>query len=313
MTIPTSDQTLQSVTSKKTVLKSLLKISYLLIGLIISACQFRDSNTINSFLEIDTAKIHYETTGEGEPLLFIHGGYLDLSMWDAQVDELTNAGFQVIRYSDIGHGKTISGNEKLFGHEIALRLIDKLEIDKINVVGLSWGAMIATDFSLEYPEKIERLILVSPGLHGWQQYFADSLAAENYNKRIEAQEQGDTLRFIEAFQKNWTDGPRRDASRVDPQVRKKIGSMILNNLQNHPEQSRSELQLPPAIERLQKINCPVLVVKGEHDVLDIHQITELLSDKIPDVQTVEIQGAGHTLTMEKPMEFNELIIKFISN
>lgn len=269
-----------------------------------------DRNIQNSVLDIGGAQIHYKVDGAGEAVLFLHGGYLDLSMWDCQTDDLVHAGYQVVRYSDIGHGKTESGEENIFGYKIANRLMDELGIEKIHVIGLSWGAMTAVDLAMAYPKKTERLILVSPGLNGWQ-YFADSLAAENHHEGTVALEQGDTLRFIEAFQKNWTDGPRRASSQVNAGVRKKIGSMILNNLRKHSGSSWSKLRSPSSIH-LEKINCPVLVVHGEHDVLDIHQIVDLLSEKIPEVQTVELKGVAHTLNMENPKEFNELIIEFLA-
>jgi pimeloyl-ACP methyl ester carboxylesterase len=65
------------------------------------------------------------------------------------------------------------------------------------------------------------------------------------------------------------------------------------------------------MERLKEISCPALVVVGEHDVLDIKKIVELLSKKIHNSQTYEIKGAAHTLNMEKPKEFNELVIEFL--
>ena len=287
-----------------------MKKIILFILIITIGCNPREKISINSTFVFNEASIHYKVDGDGEPVLFIHGGYLDLSMWDSQIDDLTKAGFQVIRYSDISHGKTESVKEEILGCEIAKRLIDELGIKKINLVGLSWGAMLAADYALTYPENIDRMILVSPGLNGWQ-YFVDSLAAQNAQEGYKALERGDTLSYAESFQRNWTDGPRREKSKVNAKVREKIGSMIRSNLRSHGGKNWSKLQSPPAIERLEEISCPTLLVVGEYDVLNIPLTADLLSKRIQNTQTYEMKSVEHTLNMENPKEFNRIVIEFL--
>jgi 3-oxoadipate enol-lactonase len=268
------------------------------------------SDSTEKRLSYEKANIHYRVSGEGEPVLLLHGGFLDLSMWDSQIDALIKAGFRVIRYSDIGHGKTESGTKQLLGCAIAKALLDTLGIQTINIVGLSWGARIAMDFALTYPEKMKRLVLVSPGLNGWN-WGLDTLAGKNNEAMFKAMNSNDTLMIVEAFQRNWTDGPRRDKTKVNAAVRQTIAAMITNNLRRHWGEQWSREQRPPSGERLEKITCPTLLVKGECDVLDIIAIVDLLSKKLPDSRTVEIKGVAHTLTMEKPEEFNKAAIDFL--
>ena len=85
-----------------------MKRIILFILVTIFACNPGKKLAIDSSFNVHKAKIHYKVNGDGEPVLFIHGGYLDLSMWDSQIEDLSKAGFQIIRYSDIGHGKTES-------------------------------------------------------------------------------------------------------------------------------------------------------------------------------------------------------------
>ena len=85
-----------------------MKRIILFILITIFACKPGEKSAIDSYLKVGNARIHYKVNGDGEPVLFIHGGYLDLSMWDSQIEDLSKAGFHVIRYSDIGHGKTES-------------------------------------------------------------------------------------------------------------------------------------------------------------------------------------------------------------
>jgi pimeloyl-ACP methyl ester carboxylesterase len=68
----------------------------------------------------------------------------------------------------------------------------------------------------------------------------------------------------------------------------------------------------PVIELLAGINYPVLIIIGEHDTQDFHNIGHLLNARIPDSKLRIINGAGHISNMEKPEEFNEIVEKFLS-
>jgi 3-oxoadipate enol-lactonase len=263
-----------------------------------------------TMLYYDSAKIHYEVRGQGEPLLLIHGGFLDLSMWDSQIDDLVKAGYQVIRYSDIGHGKTQQGNKEIVGCAIAKKLLDTLKVKKVTIVGLSWGAMEAMDFALTYPERMNRLVLVSPGLNGAKRGI-DSLVTKNTEEMFKAVQRGDTLMVAEEFMRSWAYGPRRDKSLVNEDVRNKIKAIILKNLHRHWGGQWATLQNPPAIERLAEIKSPTLLVLGEHDVLDINKNVEIISGKIPNSKIYNMKGVAHMLPMEKPVEFNTLLIKYL--
>ena len=88
-------------------------------------------------------ELYYEIEGEGEPVVFLHGLTFDLTMWDAQMDALTEH-YQVIRYDAVGHGRS-SGLEgdlpigAVRQWDYLRDVLDALEIDRAHVVGLSMG------------------------------------------------------------------------------------------------------------------------------------------------------------------------------
>ncbi|MEZ4884776.1 MAG: alpha/beta hydrolase [Chitinophagales bacterium] len=265
----------------------------------------------NGYIKFEDHQIYYETKGEGLPIIFLHGGYLHCGMWEQQMDFFAAKGFRAISYDDLGHGKTRDGTVKVFGHEVLLQILDSLNIQKAHLVGLSWGAMIAVDFCLQHPEKVEKMVLISSGLNGWE-YFQDSLAAMNNQLRQKAKEQADTTNFVELFMRNWTDGPSQKTDRLDSSLRNSIRQIMTKTVTAHWGKNWSSLvQNPPARLQLEQIKQPVLLVKGSLDALDIHQITDIYQKKLDNAYRFDIPNVAHTLTMEKPDLLNEVLLDFL--
>lgn len=116
-------------------------------------------------------KTHYEIEGKGEPVIFIHGGFVGSRMWRLQREYFKN-NYQVITYDIRGHGKT--GGSELKSYSVELfaadlkNLIEELKIAKAVICGLSLGGMIAQVFAVYYgdnPEEFNRVVesfLISP-------------------------------------------------------------------------------------------------------------------------------------------------------
>lgn len=69
---------------------------------------------------------------------------------------------------------------------------------------------------------------------------------------------------------------------------------------------------PPAIDRLDELQLPMLVVLGELDMPGIHEISEMLVEANPNAEMVTIPDVAHMVNMEKPEEFNELLLEYLS-
>ncbi|MDH3651852.1 MAG: alpha/beta hydrolase, partial [Saprospiraceae bacterium] len=133
----------------------------LLVSMLLAGCQ-TSIVRYSDYLLIDGHQIHYIVEGEGTPVLLMHGGYLDLRMWDQQVPALVDNGYQVIRFSDLGHGDSRSQGSSIQGRLIIDTLLTSLGIPSVHLIGLSWGAMLAVDYVLYNPKKVTSMVLVSP-------------------------------------------------------------------------------------------------------------------------------------------------------
>jgi pimeloyl-ACP methyl ester carboxylesterase len=115
-------------------------------------------------------------------------------------------------------------------------------------------------------------------------------------------------RVVELFQRSWTDGPRRAPEEVDADVREKVRMMSRNTVEHATEGRTMD---PPAIDRLAELTIPMLVVVGELDMPDIHEIADLLVAANPNARRIQIEGVAHMVNMENPEDFNRVVSAYL--
>jgi pimeloyl-ACP methyl ester carboxylesterase len=118
------------------------------------------------FVETNGTKLYYEMLGEGHPLVLLHGGYMDRRMWDDQFAVFAQS-YQVIRYDIRGFGKSALPQVPYADRQDLYNLLTFLGVSKVYLLGLSLGGEIALDFTLEYPDMVDALILVGSPVSGY--------------------------------------------------------------------------------------------------------------------------------------------------
>ncbi len=260
----------------------------------------------SGFAEFGQSKIYYEVAGEGEPtVILLHGGMLDCTMWDEQFALLAKS-HRVVRYDASAHGQSALPREAYWDHADLRGLMDHLGIDRAVLVGLSMGGRVAIDMALEEPQRVQAVVAASPGLGGYVFDSDDHL--NNRKAMIAGWKSGDFDAVVEAFQKEWTDGPTRAPEDVDPEVRERVRAMARNTVSSVME-GRS--LYPPAIDRLAELNLPMLVVVGGLDMPGIHEIANLLVEANPNAELVTIPGVAHMVNLEAPEEFDRVLLEFL--
>lgn len=261
------------------------------------------------FAEINGTRVHYEERGKGTAVVFIHAGINDLAMWDDQMEPFAQR-HRVVRYDVRGWGDTADPSMTYSDHDDLYGLLDHLGIAQAALVGCSGGGKIALDFTLVYPKRVSHLVLVGPGLGGYQ--FTMAGIGEQAAAMREAYQQGDKERAAELWTQIWVDGPTREPEMVETAVRARAYDMILRMF--HLPDGAGERQeiAPPAIERLSAIHAPTLIILGEHDTPDIHAIVVLLEKQIPNARLVRMADTAHMLNMEKPDAFNQNVLAFLN-
>ena len=242
-------------------------------------------------------------------MLLIHAGVADSRMWDQQFQTFAQH-YQVIRYDLRGFGQSSVPASPFANHKDTFALLEHLGIKQAHVIGISFGGLVALDFTLAFPEKVTALVLGAPDVSGRQSSSAD---IQRFAKEEEALlEQGDLEGATELNLRMWVDGPRRTPDQVDPTVRQRIYEMQYHAFTVPiPDEAEALPLEPPAITRLAEIHVPTLLIVGEYDIPDKHELVEQLALEIPEARQIVIPGAAHIVNLEQPAEFNRVVLEFL--
>jgi len=262
------------------------------------------------FLNTQGAPLYYEVAGTGHPLLLIHSGITDCRMWDDQFQTFAQQ-YQVIRYDLRGYGKSTVPAGKFANHEDVTALFEHLGIKQAHVIGISFGGLIALDFTLAHPDKVTSLVLGAPDVSGRESSSADvSRFAEEEEALLE---RGDLNSATNLNLRMWLDVPQRPPDQVNPTVRQRIYEMQYHAFTVPIPDEAEEISLePPANTRLAEIHVPTLLIVGEYDIPDKHEIIKQLAVEIPQAQQDVIHDAAHIVNMEQPAEFNSVVLDFLA-
>ena len=265
------------------------------------------------YITIADSKLYYETTGKGDAILFLHAGFMDRRMWEPQVNEFSKD-HQVIVCDMRGHGITVDGDSSYYMYEALRILLDSLHIKKAVIAGLSLGAVVATDFAIQYPQYTEKLILAGPGINKLETRFAqDTIMFRRYDSLKMAAENKDTVLAAEYFVRSWFDGPVRKPADTDTAARAKALKMAIATMKTHRLSYWTRFAEPPAVTMLNKIAANTLIIVGEKDNYRIFVNSDTLQAYIPHTSRIVIPGTAHMMNMEKPVEFNNAVRKFIAD
>lgn len=229
------------------------------------------------YIPVDNTEIYCRISGEGKPLILLHGNGEDSSIFEDQIEAFSQK-YQVIAIDTRGHGRSEHGQYPLSFTRLALDVVEVMDyfnVRKAAIVGFSDGGNIALYVALKYPEYVQSLIIVGANL------------------------ETDGMKKLPVFQVKLAYKMTKllgNVSRYFNQ-RKQIIDLMLKQLQLTPEQ-------------LQTIQAPVLVVAGDHDMIE-EDHTKLIAASLPNSQLKIIPDADHFLIMKKPDLFNRLVCSFL--
>jgi 3-oxoadipate enol-lactonase len=260
-------------------------------------------------IEVNDFNLSYDDVGEGRiPIIFLHGFPFDKSMWKEQCEFLKNT-YRLIACDIRGFGKSTDENTplnmSLFADDLIL-FMDKLEIDKAIICGLSMGGFITLNAAKRYPERFEALILCDT------QCIADT--PEVKEKRLKAiaeiEEEGVT-HFNEGFVKSVF---HEDSLQNKKELVANLRSVVFANSPHVITQGLLALAArTETCSILNKISIPTLIICGREDKVTPLKQSEFLKEHIEGSILKVIDNAGHVSNLEQPREFNEHIYDFLMN
>ncbi len=256
-------------------------------------------------------KMFYETYGKGEPVILVHGHTLDRRMWNAQIEALKDH-YWVITPDSRGYGLSadpVEGYQFTHADDI-IALMDSLHIDKAHVVGLSMGGYVAGDFLAMYPERLLSSVMVSGEIAfnspGPSTPKTAQEVAQEKKKRHALKLNETAYKKSRASSLVATGGSQRERMRED------ITAIVLDWGLWQVTHSTCRIYYGReawARFRANPPQVPFLVIYGNKEKPSTYRSP--LIKVAPHGKQVIVPDCGHMLNMERPEEFNAILLHWL--
>lgn len=279
------------------------------------------SESDSKFIEVNDLTVHYKEAGEGaQTFILLHGFGASVYSWREVMDDFSQKG-RVIAYDRPAFGLTErpmpeDWDENPYGMkanvELLRGLMDTLQIEKAVLVGNSAGGGVAVAFGLEYPERVESLILVDPGVGGgrgpqfpawalplmWtpQMRHIGPLMMRDYQESLP-----------KTILREWFNQDKLTAEVAQEPLK-------IFKIKNW-DRAFYELTFAPAYPELRpllpQLTVPVFIIAGQEDRLIRAFYFEAIAKEIPAAQLVLIPQCGHVPQEECPIEFMQAVGNYL--
>jgi len=276
----------------------------------------------DKFIFVRGYNLHYAEAGEGQPILLIPGAFSTYRHWNRIIPYLSEH-YKLLCLDYLGVGD--SDKPKFgFGYtieeqaDLIVKMLGALQIDKVHILGVSYGGAIALNLAARYPEKVDRIISVEgngikhqnipyrpmKGLLGWpvvgelsigviRSGIADRLVAKSVmGKAWEQMSEAEKREVVEIMAQN-----NKMASRVSWH----LISRTLETSRDFKDQAKT-------------IRTPVLYLYGRnsyyHGMAETN--AEFLKNYLPNVEIVCFNDGIHDLELQKPKEVAALVLEFLA-
>ena len=222
-------------------------------------------------------------------------------MWDPQWVAWPG-GRRVTRLDLRGFGRSPLPDGSFSHAGDVLAVLDDLGLERVALVGASFGGRVALDLAAAHPERVTGLVLAGAGLpdHEWSAEVEAFGEAED-----EALAAGDLDRATEANVEFWVaDAPDWVREAIREQQRAAFGLQVGSTA----EEMLLTDDLPA---RVAEIPVPALVLVGERDYGDFHAVAERLDRALPRSERATIAGAAHLASLEQPEAFDAVVLPFL--
>jgi pimeloyl-ACP methyl ester carboxylesterase len=291
-----------------------------------------NANSLN-IQNIPVKKVHvgdidiaYKMFGKGEPILLFNGASDSMDAWDQSFLKGLSSNHTVIVFDSRGIGNTTTGSKpytmQLLANDTA-GLMDALKIQKADVFGYSLGGATAQQFTVSYPEKVNRLILVATTCGG-----KDGIPKPPEFKKLQSEIVNKTLNNVSISQEEmkslvsaslgsgWI---RLHPESVDipenitlQQAKPGLSPDAMKN-QGNAGFAWEATNWSGACDALAKLAKPTLVITGTDDNLYIpHANALVIAGKIPGAWLVQIKDAGHAVMDQYPDKIGKILQTFLS-
>lgn len=253
---------------------------------------------------LNESPIHYYLSGneEGECLMFLHAAFADNSMFDRQVAYF-NDKYKIITMDLIGHGQSLETKKGDSIEKMAdwmLQIIEKEQINKVHLIGISLGSIIIQDFANKFPGKVASLACIG----GYD--------INNFDHDMQKRNsKGQVFMMLKAiFSLKWFAKSLKKINAFTERAQEEFYQM---NIHFSKKSFRYLASLNKMVNKCksQKREYALLIGCGEHDIPMELELADMWHKSEPESKKVVFKGAGHCVNMDVPEEFNEVMEFFL--
>jgi len=264
-------------------------------------------------LQVNGVNIHYRDTGSGEAVIFVHGSLEDYRNWDAQLDSFSTS-FRAISYSRRYNfpntsSRLLSNFSPATEAEDLRALVDSLKLDRVHLVGHSFGGFTALLFANRYAARVRTLTLSDPAIISWvpaQNKFRKELYEGTFKKVRAAFLQKDTTSVLRTTLRFFAGEDILDELPpfVIETIKQNLGEWraIAYSSQPFPSISKTEVA---------KLPFPVLFIFAGKTLPILQIVNGELKKILPDARKLVLADATHDLWFNHGKEAGTAVLQFI--
>jgi len=255
-------------------------------------------------IDVNDTTLHYERTGDGPAVLFVHGIFGDADAWTDQAARLSDR-YTCVRYDRRGHTGSARGDATLtdaLHADDAAGLIEALDLGACLLVGSSSGAAIGLEVALRHGALLRGVVLSEPPLFSLDADARSAVMGEVTPRIEEAMAAGGPPAAVDAFLSTlcpglWSiiDDERKDSYRAN-------AGIGFEDLQSP--------SLDVSAADLADVSIPALVLAGRESHAAFRSVARRLAAALADARFVELEGSGHVTYAERPDDFANAVRVF---
>ena len=263
----------------------------------------------------DGVNLYYESTGAGEPLIFVHEFAGDLRSWEPQIRNFGRR-YECIAYNARGYPPSdVPEEETSYSQDRAqldiLSILDHCRFEKAHICGLSMGGFAVLHFGLHHPERVLSMVVAGCG------YGAEKNTQEQFRAEAEATAGFIKENSMDAFAEKYAEGPTRvQFKNKDPRgwnefrnqlaEHSTIGSALTMNGVQARRPSLFDLE-----GKLKQLSVPTLILYGDEDDPCLTPGV-YLKRMIRSSALITLANSGHTINLESTEDFNRAVDQFLT-
>ena len=263
----------------------------------------------------DGVQLHYEESGEGQTIVFVHEFAGDHRSWEAQMRYFSRR-YHCVAYSARGYTPSdIPSKGSMYSQDHArkdiLAILDHLDVEKGHIVGLSMGGFATLHFGIHHPERAHSLVVAGCG------YGAEPDRRTQFREETEKAAEMIESSTGDAFAKQYAEGPTRvQFQNKDPRGWADFRDQLAeHSLEGAALTMRGVQRERPSLfdleAELRQITVPMLVLTGDEDepclIPNIY-----LKRTVPSAALQILPNTGHTINIEEPAAFNAAVSDFLA-